>query len=186
MRSRTSKLSALLITGTLILTLATGCGKRVGSMVDPNDQPSEPPVQVTPDPLPSDPVPQPTPPGTDPYPGNPSVPNNPSAQLVAHGEVVKNGVIFGLGSIVVKVTVINPTAYSLSGEVTVSFTNGGKPTTEVASERVTLMPNETITRYFENSKWSLDGATVTVKTDAPTASNGTPYQNPYQNGYYGY
>jgi hypothetical protein len=183
MRSRQLKLSALLIAGTLILTLGSGCGKRVGSVVDPAEQPTAAPT-AAPDPLPSTPIVQPTPPTTLPgTPGNPSTPVNPGAQLQAVVESVKNGSFLGMGTLVAKVKVTNPTQYSLSGEVTVSFTNGGQASTEVASERVTLMPNETITKYFESKKWTLDGATVTIKTDAPLANSANSYGNGYGNGY---
>jgi len=175
MRARPYQFTALLIAGTLILTLGSGCGRRVGSLVDPAEQPSATPTEA-PAPLPADPVPQPTTnPNLPTTPTYPTTPNNPGAQLQAVVESVKNGSFLGMGTLVVKVKVSNPTQYSLSGEVTVSFTNGGKPSNEVASERVTLMPNETITKYFESSKWTLDGATVTVKTDAPLANNANPY-----------
>ncbi len=182
MRSRKLNLTALLIAGTLILTLGSGCGKRVGSVVDPAEQPTPAPTS-DPAPLPGTPTPTPTtPPTTLPgYPGTPGTPANPGAQLQAVVESVKNGSFLGMGTLVVKVKVTNPTQYSLSGEVTVSFTNGGQATTEVASERVTLMPNETITKYFESKKWTLDGATVTVKTDAPLANSANPYG--YGTGY---
>lgn len=180
MRTRQLKLSALLIAGTLILTLGSGCGKRVGSVVDPAEQPTAAPTQA-PEPLPSTPVVQPTPalPGTPGTPSIPNLPSNPSVQLQAIVESVKNGSFLGMGTLVAKVKITNPTQYSLSGEVTVSFTNGGQATTEVASERVTLMPNETITKYFESKKWTLDGATVTVKTDAPLANSANPYGSAY-------
>jgi hypothetical protein len=183
MRSHQFKLSALLIAGTLILTLGSGCGKRVGSIVDPAEQPTPAPTE-TPAPLPSTPTLQPTPPTTLPgTPGNPSNPGNPGAQLQAVVESVKNGSFLGMGTLVAKVKVSNPTAYSLSGEVTVSFTNGGQASTEIASERVTLMPNETITKYFESKKWTLDGATVTIKTDAPLANSANSYGTGYGYGY---
>lgn len=184
MRSRKINLTALLIAGTMVLTLGTGCGsRRVGSVVDPADQPTPAPTQE-PAPLPTTPAPQPTTspnlPGT---PNNPTTPTNPGAQLQAVVESVKNGSFLGMGTLVVKVKVTNPTQYSLSGEVTVSFTNGGQASTEVASERVTLMPNETITKYFESKKWTLDGATVAVKTDAPLANNANTYGSGYGSGY---
>ena len=178
MRARPFQVTALLIAGTLILTLGSGCGKRVGSLVDPAEQPTAAPSEA-PAPLPSDPTPQPSTPSL-PSP-NPTTPTNPGAQLQAVVASVKNGSLFGMGTLRVEVKITNPTQYSLSGEVTVSFTNGGKPSNEVASERVTLMPNETVTRYFENGKWTLDGATVTVKTDAPLANSG--YNNGYNYGY---
>lgn len=181
MRARNVNLSGLLIAGTLILTLVAGCGKRVGPVADPAEEPATPPVTTTPAP---DPTTAPTtPPGVTPglpgvpgQPSNPAQPGNPTMQLQAQVESVKNGSFLGMGAIVVKVKVTNPTQYALTGEVTVAFTNGGQATAEVASERVSLLPNESLFKYFENSKWSLDGATVTVKTDAPLAGANT---NPY-------
>ncbi len=179
MRAHKQNLTALLIAGTLILTLGSGCGKRVGSLVDPAEQPSSPPASADPTPQPSTPAPQPTPPLTNPgtpgLPGTPSTPGNPSMQIQAVVESVKNGSFLGMGTLVAKVKITNPTQYALTGEVTVSFTNGGKATTEMKSERVSLMPNETITKYFESPKWTLDGATVTTKTDAPLANAANPY-----------
>lgn len=177
MRARNLKFPILLLAGTLVLTLGAGCGNRVGSLVDPAEEPASPPAKETPAPAPSTPAPQPTPPqiGNPFQPGNPSMPGNPSAQLQAVIEEVKNGSFFGMGTLMVKVKVSNPTPYALSGEVTVSFTNGGKPTTHVASDRVSLSPNEYVYKYFENGKWVLDGATVTVKTDAPLANTSNPY-----------
>lgn len=168
MRARKFKLPALLIAGTLILTLGSGCGgKRVGSLVDPAEQPA--PKET---PAPATPTPEPTPPVVvNPNPSNPANPSNPGntgAQLQAKGELVKNGWV---SSIVIKVIVTNPSTVTLSGEVTVTFTDGGKPTTAVESLRVTVLPGETVTRYVENSKWTLDNATVTVKTDAPVTTN---------------
>lgn len=174
MRARTINLSGLLIAGTLILTLVAGCGKRVGPEIDPAEQPAQKPGASTPAPEPPAPAPQPTPPVTQPgNPSQPTNPGNPTAQLQATVDHIKNGSFLGMGTLVVKVKVTNPTQFALTGEVTVAFTKGGKPTSEAASERVSLLPNETIYKYFENSKWSLDGATVTVKTDAPLSGTKT-------------
>ncbi len=175
MKARKLKLSALLIAGTLILALGSGCGgKRVGPLVDPADQPTEkPPAQEEPAPAPST---QPSTPPTTSQPNVPTVPNNPAAQLQAQSEIVKNGSFLGMGDLVVKVTVSNPSQYALSGEVTVTFTKSGKATSHVENQRLSLQPNETVSRYFEKSgisTWSLDGATVTVKTDAPLANAGS-------------
>lgn len=181
MRSRNFHLTALLIAGSMVLTLGSGCGKRVGSLVDPAEEPTTPITSPTPEPV----TPTPYPTTAPSLPGAPGAPTTPvtGAQLQAKIVSIKNGFL-GMGTIRVEVQISNPTQYSLSGEVIVSFTDGGQPTTEVASERVSLMPNETITRYFENKKWSLDSATVTVKTDAPLATGyGTGYSNGYGSGY---
>lgn len=176
MSARKFKLPALLILGTLIL--ATGCGgKRVGSLVDPAEQPKESPAPATPTPAPSTPpaVINPSP-GVSPNPGNPSNPGQPGAQLTATSEVIKNGNLLGMGEIVIKVSVTNPSTSTLSGEAVVTFTNGGKPTTEVESLRVTVLPGETVTRYAQREglkHWGLDNATVTVKTDAPVSATNT-------------
>lgn len=183
MKARKFKLPAMLMVCTLVLALGTGCGgKRVGSLVDPADpanKPKETPAPATPTPTPAPTTPPTVLPGQPGNPGNPALPGTPGytgAQLQAKGEVLKNGSFLGMGEIIIEVKVTNPSTSTLTGEVTVVFTNGGKTTTEMESMRVVVLPGETVTRHAERrgiKYWGLDSAQVTVKTDAPAAATNT-------------
>jgi hypothetical protein len=83
---------------------------------------------------------------------------------------VKNGSFMGIGKCKVTVEVMNPSQQQLSGTLTVTFTNGGKPTKNVISQQVTLAGGESSTSDFEDKKWSTDNATAEITTDTPVAS----------------
>ena len=153
-----------------LVVMASGCGgsanlvpvNGVNSQSSKNVTPSSAPIVVQP----------------SPYMPNQTLPNTGvSAQLQAT-KTVKNGL---MSKITVTVEVSNPTTYPLTGEVKVTFTDGGKPTDKIQTKTVTVqaMGKETLT--FEDPSWSLDDATVEVTTqNAGYDPHGTGYaQNPY-------
>jgi hypothetical protein len=91
----------------------------------------------------------------------------------------KNGSFMGLGKFVATVEVNNPSQQSMSGTLTVTFTNKSKPTAHVETKKITVAPGETQTLTFEDKKWSTDGATAEITTDpsaaAPAAQTGSAY-----------
>lgn len=102
-------------------------------------------------------------------------------ELTASVTKVKNGVIFGIGTCKATVEVMNPTQQSLSGTLTVTFTNGGKPTSHVETKQVTVGPGESQTLDFSDKKWSTDNATAEITTNqsAGAATGGYPSTGGY-------
>jgi hypothetical protein len=93
-------------------------------------------------------------------------------ELTASVIKIKNGSFMGAGKCVATVEVMNPGQQQLSGTLTVTFTNKGKPTKNVTSQQVTIGPGESQTFTFEDKKWSTDNATAEVTTDTPVATGG--------------
>jgi hypothetical protein len=161
------------ILGTLTLaTLAlTGCGSAApGAIEDPYLE----------DPGYADPGY--TDPGTT-APGytDPGYANNPGTTapgFAAGGELsasvvkIKNGSFLGMGKCIATVEVMNSSQQQLSGTLTVTFTNKGKPTKNIKTQQVTVGPGESQTFTFEDKKWSTDNATAEVTTDTPVAGGG--------------
>ncbi|MNK80820.1 hypothetical protein D3C87_1005500 [compost metagenome] len=99
-----------------------------------------------------------------PYVPNQNLPNTGTANQLQVTKTVKNGSFLGIGKITVTVQVKNPTAYALSGEVKVTFTDGGKVTEKVQSKPVTVQAMGTETLTFEDPSSALDDANVEVIT----------------------
>jgi hypothetical protein len=166
------------ILGTLTLaTLAlTGCGSAApGAIEDPY---LEDPAYA--DPGYTDPAyggGTTTPGYTDPGYGN--NPGTTAPGFAAGGELsasvvkIKNGSFLGMGKCVATVEVMNSSQQQLSGTLTVTFTNKGKPTKNIKSQQVTVGPGESQTFTFEDKKWSTDNATAEVTTDTPIAGGNT-------------
>lgn len=93
-------------------------------------------------------------------------------ELTASVVKIKNGSFMGIGKCVATVEVMNPGQQQLSGTLTVTFTNGGKPTKNIKTQQVTVGPGESQTFTFEDKKWSTDNATAEVTTDTPAATGG--------------
>lgn len=91
-------------------------------------------------------------------------------ELSANVTKTKNGSFLGMGKFVATVEVNNPSQTQLTGTLTVTFTNKGKPTANVQTQSVTVAPGETQTLTFTDKKWSTDGATVEVTTDNAAAA----------------
>lgn len=111
-------------------------------------------------------------------------------ELTASVTKVKNGVIFGIGTCKATVEVMNPTQQTLSGTLTVTFTNGGKPTSHVETKQVTVGPGESQTFDFSDKKWSTDNATAEITTNQSAGaatggygSNGGGYGSIPSGGY---
>jgi hypothetical protein len=101
-----------------------------------------------------------------------------TGELTASVSKIKNGVVFGIGTCKATVEVMNPTQQTLSGTLTVTFTNGGKPTSHVETKEVTVGPGESQTFDFSDKKWSTDNATAEITTNTPAvATTGSAYGN---------
>lgn len=91
-------------------------------------------------------------------------------ELIATVTKQKNGSFLGMGKFVATVEVNNPSQAQLSGTLTVTFTNKGKPTANVQTQSITVAPGETRTLTFEDKKWSTDGVTAEITTDNAAAA----------------
>lgn len=157
-----------------LMLMASGCGGSANLVpVNPSSSqnsrtlsPSAAPIVVQPSPyMPTQPLP------------NTGV----TTQQLQFTKSVKNGII---SKIVVTVVVTNPTMYPLTGEVKVTFTDGGKPTSKVQTETVTVQAMDKVTLTFEDPSWLLDDAIVEVTTqNAGYDPHGSTLQNPVAGGY---
>ncbi|HBN10099.1 MAG TPA: hypothetical protein DD435_16155 [Cyanobacteria bacterium UBA8530] len=149
-------LLAIIVASTLVLSLSTGCGKRLPTGTDePEPTPITTPAPVvTPPPEPEPiitPVPNPMPAGT----------------LKASMASFKKGIL-GFGTKEATVTVINDSSQVLSGELRVQFTDGGKADPkDVQTMQVTLQGGEQKSLTLKNTGWGIDNATVEVTTNQP-------------------
>lgn len=119
---------------------------------------------------------------TNPYVNTPVTPGYGTMGLTATVTKVKNGVFLGMGKLTASVEVANPTAQPLTGTVTVTFTNGGKPTKYNQVQSVSVGAGQTTTLNVECKNWAVDNLTVDVTTDQSTAVTTNPYgttTNPY-------
>lgn len=87
------------------------------------------------------------------------------AVLSAYVKEVKELGFMGLGKITAKVEITNPSARSRSGVLRVQFLDGGNPTANVQTRRVTLQPGEIVVLSFTASAWRLDDADATIEND---------------------
>ncbi|MGE5708138.1 MAG: hypothetical protein ACM3YO_07375 [Bacteroidota bacterium] len=158
---------ALVLTLSLLMALSTGCGKRIptGSDTETPAPVETPAVEPTPVPT-TEPTVAPTP--------APVATGNLSATL----QSVKNGLL-GMGAIEATVLVVNDTQNTLSGELRVQFTDGGKADpTHLQTMQVTLQGGEQKTYVFRDKSWSMDNATVEIVTAQPVTSyNYNNYSN---------
>jgi hypothetical protein len=111
--------------------------------------------------------------GTTPGYTDPSVGGGYGAELSASVIKIKNGSFLGMGKCVATVEVMNPSQQQLTGTLSVTFTNKGKPVKAGAqTQQVTLAAGESQTFTFEDKKWSTDNATAEITTDTPIAQPG--------------
>lgn len=159
-----------------LVVMATGCGGSANlvpvgganSQTSKNITPSSAPIVVQP----------------SPYIPNQNLPTTGTSSQLQVTKTVKNGSFLGIGKITVTVQVKNPTAYALSGEVKVTFTDGGKVTDKVQSRTVTVQAMGTETLTFEDPSSVLDDANVEVLTqNAGYDPHGTGYGQGYGQGY---
>lgn len=95
-------------------------------------------------------------------------------ELSASVVKIKNGSFMGIGKCVATVEVMNPSQQTLSGTLSVTFTNKGKPVKSgPQTKEVTVGPGESQTFTFEDKKWSTDNATAEVTTNSTGAGYGT-------------
>ena len=108
------------------------------------------------------------------------------AELSASVIKIKNGSFLGIGKCVATVEVMNPSQQQLTGTLTVTFTNKGKPVKGGSeTKQVTVGPGESQTFTFENKKWSTDNATAEITTDTPVSTGGGYGTTPATGGYGG-
>lgn len=166
MRVRWANLSSLMVVGALVITMAAGCGKRTGTLVDPGDTP--------------DPTPTPAPVATaSPTPAPSTAPDVPGGggtgtiiPLTARVQSVQTSGLMFTRRVVAVVEVANPGDRTLNGTVTCTFGDGGDAD-QVQTKNVTLMGRETKTFSFEEKSWWDKTAKVEIKTDQPvTAQTG--------------
>jgi hypothetical protein len=174
------KFIAKAVLGTLTLaTLGlTGCGSSPTMVDDPyaNDPGYSDPAYT--DPGYTDPgYGGGTTPGyTDPYAGGTtpgaSLPGaDLGSELSASIIKIKNGTFLGIGKCVATVEVMNPSQRTLSGTLSVTFTNKGKPVKSGAqTKQVTIPAGQSLTFTFEDKKWSTDNATAEITTDGSTGA----------------
>lgn len=94
------------------------------------------------------------------------------AVLSAYVKEVKELGLFGLGKIVAKVEITNPSARTRSGLLRVRFLDGGNPTANAQTKRVTLQPGEIQVLTFTASAWRLDDAEAIMENDPmPTTAS---------------
>ena len=111
--------------------------------------------------------------GTTPGYNDPSIGGGYGAELSASVIKIKNGSFLGMGKCVATVEVMNPSQQQLSGTLSVTFTNKGKPVKAgPQTQQVTIGPGESQTFTFEDKKWSTDNATAEVTTDTPVSTGG--------------
>lgn len=157
------------------MTALVGCGKR-SMPTAPADDPA--PV-VTPTPA-ATPTPEPT---VNPNPQPTVAPV--TARLSASVTSKKNGSLFGIGSYVVTVDVINDSTETLSGELQVQFLNGTKADpTHLKTLQVALQSGERQSFSFEDKSWGIDDATVNVTTAQATQYSQASYNNSSSYGTY--
>ncbi len=154
--------AAIVVLGSLFVSLSAGCGTRVGPQDDPN---ATPPPATNPTPTPGA-TPSATPSAE---PSVPVVPT-PAPQLQASQKEFKKQLLGWFGKPWVEVMVTNPSNVSLTGTVKVSFTDEGDPTGDDQSKQVTLGAAETQTLKFTATKSNPDAATITVETEAPAGA----------------
>ncbi len=87
--------------------------------------------------------------------------------LSAFVKEVKETGVLGMGRIIAKVEVTNPTHRTLGGKLRVLFTDNGNPTANAVTRKITLKPLETQVITFTADAWRLDDAEASVETDAP-------------------
>lgn len=167
MKGRKPVVSMLLMAGVLTLTLATGCGKRVGPVVEP----SEEPAATEPTPAPSakpTPAPLPT--------TNPSGGGGTAVQgFLILGTPVINESGLMKRTIVVTADVINPVQGTLSGEVTCYF-GSGTDAEDIQTKTVSVMPGQKQTLTFEKTGWF---ASAKARCEIKTLSSGGMSNNAY-------
>ncbi len=164
------KMVPWLAVASALVVMASGCGGSanlvpvggVNSQTSKNVTPSSAPIVVQP----------------SPYMPNQNLPTPGVAAQLQATKTVKNGIF---GKITVTVEVSNPSNFPLTGEVKVTFTDGGKATDKIQNKTVTVQPMGKETLTFEDPSWALDDATVEVKTqNGGYDPHGTGYtQNPY-------
>ena len=184
------KFIAKAVLGTLTLaTLGlTGCGSSTPAGIDDpylNDPGYTDPGYTDPG-YGTTPAPGYTDPGYGTTPGTGVTPGlGYGAELSASVIKIKNGSFMGIGKCVATVEVMNPSQQQLTGTLTVTFTNGGKPTKNIQTKSVTIGPGESQTFTFEDKKWSTDNATAEITTDTPVSTGGG-YNTGYGNTTGGY
>ena len=144
----------------LILT-AMGCGQ--------SPQTPAPLQPVSPQPVPT-PYPVATPSPYDPYnPYNPYDPNGSSvnAPLTARIDSKKNGVLLGIGTFSVQVSVVNPASVPQTGQLRVSILDNGSSIRDF-TETVQVPAGQTVSRSYSDPRWRADDATVSI-TPAPAS-----------------
>jgi hypothetical protein len=81
--------------------------------------------------------------------------------------------LFGLGHVTVHVEVTNPTHSSLTGRLSVQFTNGGQPTGNLYSEKLTLASGQTKALVFTSSAWKVNSAEADIEADPGSGPQST-------------
>lgn len=167
------KMIPWLAVASALVVMANGCGGSAnlvpvggaGGQSSKNITPSSAPIVVQP----------------SPYIPNQNLPTTGTGSQLQVTKTVKNGLF---SKITVTVQVKNPTAYSLTGEVRVTFMDGGKVTEKVQTKTVTVPPMGTETLTFEDPAWSLDDANVEVTTqNGGYDPHGAGYSQPYGQNY---
>lgn len=150
MKGRKPVVSMLLVVMAMTLTMATGCGKRVGLVEEPKEEPKQEEPAAKPSEKPN-PDPQPT--------QNPGSPTGGGGQVVQGDLLLGTPVVTGSGSalslwmkrtVIATVDVINPTGAALSGDVTCYF-GAGTEAADIQSKQVSVQPGQKQTLTFEKT-----------------------------------
>jgi len=151
----------------------SGCGTRVGSTGDPNEE--DPPAPTQPAPAPSAdpgaPLPWLPSPG-QPDPGLPAVPVQPApgVKLLVSQKIFKTELLGWFSKPYIEVMVTNPGQSTLSGTLTINFTKKGESTGDDQTRPVSLGGNQTQTIHISAIKGNPDGARFSVTTDTPASA----------------
>lgn len=164
MRVRWANLSSLMIVGVLVLTMSAGCGKKVGPVVDPGDEPEPTPTPVV------APTPTPSPQQPD-VPGG-VTPVTPVIPLTARIQSVQTTGLMFTRRVIAVVEVTNPGDRTLNGTLTCIF-GKGTDADQKQSKTLTMMGRETKTFTFEEKSWFDKDARAEIQTEQPvTAQTG--------------
>ncbi len=164
------------------VSLASGCGTRVGAVATPSSAPSAAPVSpVGPTPVPVVPTPMPTP--------IPVQVQNATAVVSSKSESGGSWYCLGLchEKVDAQISVTNPNAFEVLAEVTVSFSSSGQATGETVQQTVDLQANGNSSFEAQATQTSDDATPQVTKTVQVGNSNAsaTGYSSGYGSTGYG-
>ena len=151
-----------------LLVAVSGCGRKVGVVVDPGEDPGTPVNPSTPAPNPS---PTPGPVTPSPVPVNPL----PVADLSARPMPVQTRGLLMSRTVVAEVEVVNPNDVRVAGVLTCKF-GDGTASDGTQTRNISMEPREIKTFAFERKTWfggtAVQASVVTQKPSVAPVNSG--------------